>query len=278
MSFIKMHALGNDFVILDKGTEGIHGLDALIKAISHRRFGIGCDQVLLRCYLDQDTISMDVYNQDGSHAKGCGNGTRCFAMLHYIETGRNQCKIVVGPKTLHCSVEDGLVEVNMGQVDMMPSWEVTQSIKAMLSQYQRDCEAMCVDVGNRHVVVFGQSLMHEDIQVLAPQIERCVPGGVNVNFAKVVVKGNDTQIDIVVWEQGVGFTMACGTGATATFASACKLGFVEGATCINFECGSLWMRQVHGEIFMKGEGCLVAKGVFYQMSPDAMPQDIGIEL
>ena len=95
IEFIKMHGLGNDFVIIDKRFKNIDISKELINNISDRRSGAGCDQLIT---INQNTsknhdITIEIYNPNGDRAEACGNGTRCIAKLLFDETSRSELKI-----------------------------------------------------------------------------------------------------------------------------------------------------------------------------------------
>lgn len=261
IEFVKMHGLGNDFVVI-KMTEDLAktNLSEFAKTISNRRTGIGCDQVII--YSQSDVKSqylMAIYNQDGSMAEACGNGTRC--LVHLI--GEPEVKIKVLDRILDAKLlENGLVEVNMGSVSFDKPWMPEESsLWEIASIYKLEPKEMvCVDIGNPHLVIFNSVLSEEDKGLLGKMLEhnKLFPEGVNVNFAKI----DGDVIELRVWERGDGFTLACGSGACATFAAAKKLGFARDKASVRFKLGILEMSSSGDEILMTGPAKLVARGVY----------------
>jgi diaminopimelate epimerase len=215
--FDKYEGLGNDFIVVDAREDDAVPA-ATAKRLCDRHFGIGADGVLL--VLPPKAPGCDarmrVVNADGSIPEMCGNGIRCVALRLARSRGMRNGKLVVetdaGPRT--CVVEDdAFVTVDMGVVRVMADCTVDvdgQPVTFTLA-----------DAGNPHAVTFG-TFTRAHAERLGPRVatHEFFPGGTNVELAKV---GSD-GIDLVVWERGVGITMACGTGACATLAVACAKG------------------------------------------------------
>lgn len=261
IKFIKMHGLGNDFVICEKKDVGSN-ISSLAKNISHRNKGIGCDQFIL---IDRHTneINMEIYNADGSSAQACGNATRCVAYLEYELTAKKDIIIKVMDKKLPCLVTDiNDIAVNMGKVSFADNSEIS-IIKSHLKEYlSDDTEVTFANIGNPHLVIFDSNLSYSDMKILGPKFEKhnIFPEGANINFAKIT----DGIINLKVWERGTGFTYACGSGACATFASSHKLGFSGNEAIVQFELGQLKMKiSEENEIIMNGPIVKVAEGKFY---------------
>jgi diaminopimelate epimerase len=255
-----MHGLGNDFVIIEKTSE-LKSLDLslLAKKISNRYTGIGCDQVILYEATDLNAYNMSIYNQDGQEAEACGNGTRCLAKF----IGKQASIINVMGRILNCTLlDDGRVTVNMGSVSFNKPWmpEISEIWKISSLYKLEPKEIICADIGNPHLIIFNSDLSIEDQKLLGQTFEhnKLFPHGVNVNFAKI----NNNNIDLIVWERGDGFTLACGSGACATFAAAKKLGFVNDKAVVNFKLGSLEMSSFDESVLMTGPAEVVAKGSY----------------
>lgn len=260
INFVKMHGLGNDFVIIEMTPEIFTlNLPNLAKAISDRRTGVGCDQFITYEKINDKEYNIHIYNQDGSEAEACGNGTRCVVKL----INKPEITINVMNRSLECKLlTDGKVSVNMGEVSFEKPWMPEDSkIWQISSPYKLEPkEILCVDIGNPHLVIFNSDLGTEDQALLGKTFEHhpIFPNGVNVNFAQI----RNNQIDLTVWERGDGFTLACGSGACATFAAARKLGFVDKNAIVNFKLGSLKMSQIAESVLMTGPAEVVAKGVY----------------
>ncbi len=261
--FVKMHGLGNDFVIVNKqDLAGLNDLSELTKNIANRHLGIGCDQFII--YEEHDDFyEMIIYNIDGSSAKLCGNATRCLAKLIYLDTDKKDITIVVGNKKLLCNViDENNISVNVGGVSFNESWMPNRDkIWEFAERYMIELkETICVDIGNPHLVIFSK-LGLQDQNIVGEQLQDKVlfADGVNVNFAEV----RDNKIYLSVWERGAGLTLACGSGACGSFVAGLKLGFIHSPCEVIFKHGSLIMKEENDNIIMQGPASLVAKGVYY---------------
>jgi diaminopimelate epimerase len=222
--FAKYEGLGNDFVVLGAADEReVTGEHA--QRLCDRRRGVGADGVLL-ILPPRDTACvarMKVINADGSVPEMCGNGLRCVA-LHIARARRmreGELVFDTDAGSRACTIDDvdgrGMVTCDMGVVRALG--------KRDLEVAGERVEAWLADAGNPHAVVFGDASRGR-AETLGPTIERdaSFPRGTNVEVARV--DGAARAIDLVVWERGVGITLACGTGACATVAVACARGLV----------------------------------------------------
>ena len=236
--FWKYHGIGNDFVVFD-GTKDDPGFTPeQIAFMCDRNFGIGSDGVIyVNPGQDGSDVTMRIFNTDGTEPEMCGNGIRCVAKFAYdmgivkstdfsIHTGR-------GNLLAHCTLgHDGKVSsvrIDMGAPILRPS-EVPVAgsgdrfIDEPITALGVDIRVNGVSMGNPHCVTFTD-LTEEQIDRLGPYLEAnrdLFPKKANVEFAKVI----DGKIDIRVFERGVGWTLACGTGACATTVSAAINGLV----------------------------------------------------
>jgi diaminopimelate epimerase len=223
LSFEKYEGLGNDFIVVDAAEENALTAER-IRALCDRHFGVGADGVLLvlPSRRPEAAARMRVVNADGSVPEMCGNGLRCVALHLARARGLRGGEIVVdtdaGP--LRCAIHDGddesLVTVDMGVVRVLGD-------RALDVDGSRLVTALA-DAGNPHAILFG-AFGRGEIERLGPRLAAHpeFPRGTNVEFANVTGDG----IDLVVWERGVGLTLACGTGACATAAVACAKGLAR---------------------------------------------------
>ncbi len=220
MRFGKYEGLGNDFIVVDAASTAEVSRDRAI-ALCDRRFGVGADGVLLVTATETGAPAMRVLNADGSVPEMCGNGLRCVALHLAIARGVNDLDTIVSTDAglRACKLtRDGLsatVSVDMGEV------RSTGERSLELDGSQRTL-FLC-DAGNPHAIMFG-SYTRTDAERLGPVIEKhpSFPKGTNVEFATV----HNARIDLIVWERGVGITLACGTGACATAVVARERGLV----------------------------------------------------
>ncbi len=257
-SFAKMHGLGNDFVVIDERNGSLPMTGALARAIADRRTGVGCDQLILIGASDKADVAMRIFNQDGSEVEACGNATRCVPLF----VGRD-VTIETKAGLLEARAKDGLVSVDMGEprfdwgaiplayamdtLEMPVSWDDLPTPSA-------------ANIGNPHVVFFCEDLRAVDMAALGPRIEHdpLFPARVNVNFAQVI--GAD-HLRLTVWERGVGFTRACGTGACATAVCAIRRKLCKGPVRVSLAGGDLVIDWAPGgHILMTGPATHVFEG------------------
>lgn len=223
--FEKWEGLGNDFVILE-AREGLAFGPAEARVLCDRRRGIGADGVLVVERPAGQAPRMIVWNADGSRPEMCGNGLRCVAAHIASESEKSMSEFVIatdaGPRT--CLVERaavGIFEVTVGMGTARITGELTVSVGGREHRFQK------VDVGNPHAISF-EPFEDADLDRIGPAVATSVPGGTNVELCRVqkVDAGDTPWIEVIVWERGVGRTLACGTGACAALAAACEAGFV----------------------------------------------------
>jgi diaminopimelate epimerase len=261
--FAKMHGLGNDFIIIDRQDlpDNCNEQELAIQ-IANRRSGIGCDQLVIY-HKEHYYYNMIIYNRDGSSAKACGNASRCLAKLMYERFAEETIILKVSGRKLTCEIlSKNEISVNMGQVSFNEDWmSRPEKIWPILDHYMVDPkEIVLAEVGNPHLIMFS-NLSNQDKELIGARLQQneLFPDGINVNFASI----KENKIYLSVWERGTGFTLACGSGACASFAAAVKLGFVTSPNEVVFKLGSLSMLKDNEDIIMKGPATLVALGEFY---------------
>ena len=232
-SFIKMHGLGNDFVVLDTRQSPLLLNKAEIRAIADRRTGVGCDQliILTKPHVKVADVSMIICNADGSNAAACGNAARCVGALLMDELQRDTLIIETFAGLLHvCRGDGGLVTVNMGVARL--DWRdipLTHEMDTLHMPLRAGplTDAVCVSMGNPHTVFFVPEVAAVDLTTWGPCIEHNAffPEKTNV---EIVQKICNTRLCVRVWERGVGITPACGTGACAAVVAAVRRGLLPG--------------------------------------------------
>jgi diaminopimelate epimerase len=259
--FIKMHGLGNDFVVLDARTDALIPItNDLARALADRRTGIGCDQLILLSESDFADFRMRIFNSDGSEVEACGNATRAVALLH-----GEDATIETAGGVLHVSLVGDGIAVDMGAPRF--GWEEIPLAYAMDTTslpvaWENLEHPLAVNVGNPHVVFFVDDVDAIELDRLGPQIEHdpMFPERVNVNVAQVVSR---KAILLRVWERGAGLTRACGTGACATAVAAMKKGLTDREVEVTLPGGTLtiaWGED--GEITMTGPAAESFRGTF----------------
>lgn len=261
--FVKMHGLGNDFVIIaEDALPKLIDVSAFAMLVADRRYGIGCDQFITYKYDDKLNVQMGIYNQDGSKALACGNATRCLSRLVFDLTQEKNITVHIGDRKVACQyISPDEIKVDLGTAGFDEKWMPNSSALWKIAERHsiEPKEMLCVDVANPHLVIFSR-LSDQDRAIIGQNFQNIdlFKGGINVNFAKV----EDDKIYLQVWERGVGFTCACGSGAVATFAAANKLGFSGEQAEIVFDSGSLKMQKEGDNIVMHGPASYVFSGDF----------------
>jgi diaminopimelate epimerase len=241
--FLKMHGLGNDFVIFDAREAPVEMDEARARALADRRTGIGCDQLIVLEPSDAADLRMRIWNADGGEVQSCGNASRCVATLI-----GGDCTIETAGGLLSASAAEGAATVDMGEPrfgwDEIPlAWPMDTADMPVGWEDLRDPAA--VNVGNPHVIFFVIDADAVPLDRLGPQIEQdpLFPERVNVNVASF----EDQAIRLRVWERGAGLTMACGTGACATAVAAIRRKLAASPVEVRLPGGTLTIEWAPGE-------------------------------
>jgi diaminopimelate epimerase len=265
-AFLKMHGLGNDFAVFDARNGAIALDEAAAKAVADRRFGIGCDQVIVigRSANGADA-TMRILNADGGEVEACGNATRCVAQLLMEERDVSAVKIDTPGGLLLCrDAGGGLVTVDMGKPEFdwkkIPLSREVDTNRYALEVDGKAFEASSLATGNPHCVLFVDDADTAPVGTLGPKIEHHVmfPARVNVEF--VTVKSR-SLLRMRVWERGVGITSACGTGACASAVAAMRRDLAERKVDVALDGGTLtieWTADDH--MLMTGPATLAYRG------------------
>jgi diaminopimelate epimerase len=270
LRFTKMHGCGNDFVVLDLLTQHFQLKDRHVRKIADRHFGIGCDQILVveaPTRFDVD-FRYRIFNADGGEVEQCGNGARCFA--RYVRDKRLTGKERIRVETLGGIIElqitrNKQVTVDMGAPRLEPA-EIPLLAPARALLYPLEVggqllEVGAVSMGNPHAVLLVDDVRTAPVSTLGPAIEThsAFPQRVNAGFMQVV---NCGEINLRVFERGVGETLACGTGACAAVVSGQLRGLLDRQVQVNLPGGSLTIEwQGEGQpVMMTGPATTVYEG------------------
>lgn len=298
MKFIKMHGLGNDFVLIDfvrSGSEQVgfietKDLKAMAQKICLRRFGVGADGLVILLPGEKARVRMRIFNPDGSEAEMCGNAIRCVAAYLYRhgrltqdETREIKIETLAGimiPKLIFTKKgEMEAVQVDMGkprleraEIPMLgPSGPV---INELLKVGSVTVKVTAVSMGNPHCLVFVDILPESNFKPqtsdfeftplteLGPQLENhpAFPQRTNVEFIQVL---NRSHIKVRVWERGAGVTLACGTGACAALVGCVLNNFTDRQVTVHLPGGDLkvsWREDNH--VYLTGPAEEVFTGEF----------------
>lgn len=272
--FTKMHGLGNDFVVLDE-RERAYGLDSTqLARIADRRFGIGCDQILVisPSALPAAAARYGIFNADGSAAEHCGNGVRCVARYLRDEGGVDDDTLLIeiaGELYDLAFTDDDNVRVNMGKPVFEPA-RIPLAITTLASRYDitvdgRAYEFGCVSMGNPHAVMLVDDVENAPVAAIGAALQQhdAFPARVNVGFLQVETRD---RFRLRVFERGVGETLACGTGACAAMAVARRwelLGETARATLRGGELELGWSGRDDESLYMTGPAARVFEGILH---------------
>lgn len=261
VSFIKMHGLGNDFIVIDARGQAVPTMTPrLAAALADRRTGIGCDQLILIEPSTQADLRMRIFNADGGEVEACGNATRAVGLLHGAPA-----RIETAAGILSSRPDAGGIAVDMGVPrfgwDEIPLAYAMDTL-AMPVGWDDLENPVAVNVGNPHAIFFVPDHQAADLARLGPVIEHdpLFPQRVNVNVATVTARD---AIRLRVWERGVGETPACGTGACATAVAAMRRGLVDRRVTVTLAGGPLVIEWgADNRITMTGEAATSFHGSF----------------
>jgi diaminopimelate epimerase len=240
--------------------------------VADRRFGIGCDQLLIIRPSDKADIFMQILNNDGSTAGACGNGTRCVA--DYVMRGQGVDRLNIETDSGILSAyrsqigDADLIAVNMGVARLewhqVPLGGEQDTLHVDLGA-DAPALAVCHSMGNPHAVMFVEDVAVIDLEDIGPKLEHAdiFPDRANIS---IVQKLDDAKFRMRVWERSVGITLACGSGACAVGVAAHRRGLAGRSSEIVMDGGSVFIEwrddgTKEGEVIMTGPVAYVGHGV-----------------
>ena len=268
--FMKMHGLGNDFVVIDARAQSLEMTESLARALGDRHRGVGFDQ--LAVILRTDSIAdayLKFYNSDGSTAGACGNATRCIARYLMDETGDELLSLETEHGILFAKdMGDQITSINMGHPDL--NWQeipLSQNIDTL--ELPIDGSPTATGMGNPHCTFFVGDVDAIDLETQGPAFEHhpFYPERTNVQFAQVV--GTD-HIRMRVWERGVGVTLASGSSSCATAVAAARRGLTGRTVRIDLDGGTLHIDWRDDGVWMTGVTMHVFSGTLTQSFLDSL--------
>jgi diaminopimelate epimerase len=259
--FIKMHGLGNDFVVLDDRDGKLNLSLDQARAIADRRLGVGCDQLIVLEPSENADVFMRIRNPDGGEAEACGNATRCIASQLMAETGSDKVVIETVAGLLEATdAGDGLYSVDMGPANL--DWDqiplaremdtLHVEVRAAPASGQVYGDPVAVNMGNPHAVFFVDDVDAVDLKNVGPILEHdpVFPERANISFAQILSNG---AIRMRVWERTAGITLACGSAACAVLVAAARRDLTARAAGVILDGGTLnisWRED--GHVMMTG--------------------------
>ena len=261
--FLKMHGLGNDFVIVDARTATNPITPERARAIGHRFFGVGFDQLAVLKPGTGADVDVDFWNADGTTAGACGNASRCVARLVMDETGTDTVSLRTERGVLAARRSGELVSVNMGHPQL--DWQSIPLARDVdLINLPIDGAPGAAGMGNPHCVFVVDDVEAVDLPAFGPSIEHHVlfPERTNVEVVEILDR---QSLRMLVWERVTGITLACGSGACAAAVVAHRKGLTDRAVTITLDGGDLQIDWRDDGVWMTGPTQLVFEGV---LSPE----------
>lgn len=261
LPFIKMHGLGNDFVVLDGRARAISLAADEVRRIADRKRGVGCDQLITIEPSDRAAAFMRVHNADGGEVSACGNAARCVANMVMDERGTDAVDLDTAAGVLEASRDgSGMVTVDQGPARTdwrdIPLAREMDTLHMDMSAGGRAItaldDAVGVNVGNPHAVFFVDEVESVDLTSVGPGLEHHVlfPERANISIAQVRARDS---IRVRVWERGVGITSACGTAACAVAVAGARRGLTGRSADIHLDGGVLRLQwREDGHVLMTG--------------------------
>jgi diaminopimelate epimerase len=257
--FMKMHGLGNDFVIVDSRISPIQISAQIAQGLGDRHRGVGFDQLAVINDSSDADVALSFYNSDGSTAAACGNATRCIAQYEMDRLQVNSLSMITERGLLAAQRYGDMVSVNMGHPmldwDKIPLARPLDTLRLPL-----DGAPTATGMGNPHCTFFVENAEAVDLAQLGPIFENdpLFPERTNVQFAHVVGKN---LLRMRVWERGVGMTLASGSSSCATAVAAVRLGLTGRKVEIQLDGGMIYIDWRDDGVWMTGATLHVFDGV-----------------
>ena len=267
ISFAKMVATGNDFIVVDNRGRKLNNLKSLAQKLCNRKIGIGADGLLVIEKSKRADVKMRIFNPDGSEPEMCGNGARCFA-LYAGRHGLNKNRFRIQTKSGILDAQ--IAKHSIVKIKMTDPKNIKQDIALKINK--RNMKVSFINTGVPHAVIFVSGLDKIGIVDIGRDIrfhKRFLPKGANVDFIEVV---SSNVIKMRTYERGVeDETLACGTGAVASaIILDLKLAKKNGKKTVNVvtKGGKLKIyftrtNHVVKDTWLEGEAKIVYKGVYH---------------
>ncbi|TCP60363.1 diaminopimelate epimerase [Rhodovulum bhavnagarense] len=261
LPFLKMHGLGNDFVVIDNRRGKVALPAGLVTAIADRHRGVGFDQLaVIEAHPDADA-RLVFYNADGSVSATCGNATRCIARHLMTESGARELALVTERGRLAAvDAGDGLTSVNMG-LPLLDWASVPLAGDTDTLHLPIEGDPVATGMGNPHCTFFVTDAEAVDLASFGPEHEYhpLFPERTNVQVAHLV--GPD-HLRMRVWERGTGITLASGSSSCATAVAAARRGLTGRRVRIDLDGGTILIDWREDGVWMTGPTAHVFDGVF----------------
>ena len=258
LAFLKMHGLGNDFVVID-GRGGASVDAALARAMGDRHRGVGFDQLVL-VEAEGDALRLRFWNADGSTAGACGNGTRCVAAWEMLRRGADALDIVTDRGALRAQAMAGGVAVNMGPPVL--DWRAVPLARDVCTLHlPLPGDPAATGMGNPHCTFFVPDADAVDIADYARfESDPLFPERTNV---QVVSTSGPDRLRVRVWERGVGPTLASGSSSCAATVAAARRGITGRRVEVVLDGGTLGIDWRDDGVWMTGPAAHVFDGMWH---------------
>jgi diaminopimelate epimerase len=264
LPFLKMHGLGNDFVVIDRRESPAEITPAFARALGDRHFGVGFDQLAA---IDADTeadFALSFWNADGTPSATCGNATRCIARREMERLGRSRLTIrtprgLLGAETW----EDGSTAVNMGAPILdwagIPLAEEMDTLELPI-----EGAPTATGMGNPHCTFFVEDAELIPLAEFGARYEHhpLFPERTNVEVVQVL---SETELRLRIWERGTGITLASGSCACAAAVAAARRGLTGRKANLRVDGGALLIDWRDDGVWLAGPTQQVFEG---RLSPD----------
>lgn len=259
LPFLKMHGLGNDFVVIDARGGARTVTPALARALGDRHRGVGFDQLAVVETGQDSDLTLTFWNADGSTSAACGNATRCIARREMELTGKHRITLRTERGLLEAvDAGDGLTSVNMGQPVM--SWQgIPLKGACDTLSLPIDGAPVATGMGNPHCTFFVEDADAVDLETLGAKYERhpLFPERTNVQFAHVI---DENHLRMRVWERGVGVTLASGSSSCAVTVAAARRGLTGRKVRLTLDGGEIAVEWRDDGVWMTGPTAHVFSG------------------
>lgn len=260
LPFMKMHGLGNDFVVLDLRAGGDPPAAGLVARIADRNRGVGFDQLATIQADDRADLRLRFWNADGSVSSACGNATRCIARYVMDQTGRDRLSLRTDHAILLAeNAGNGLTRVNMGPPVL--DWRAIPLARAVdIDRLPIDGDPVATGMGNPHATFFVEDAASVDLATFGPAMEHhpLYPQRTNVEVVQVVSRD---EIILRIWERGTGPTLASGSCSCAAVVAAARRGLTGRRVTVNVPGGALLIDWRDDGVWMQGPAAHVFSGV-----------------
>jgi len=258
--FMKMHGLGNDFVVIDQRGAEPFVTAALARALGDRHRGVGFDQLAV---IEEDAgadVRLTFWNADGSTAGACGNATRCIARWEMARRGVGSLTLRTGRGVLHArDAGAGLTAVNMG-APILDWREIPLAEDVDTLHLPIPGDPVATGMGNPHCTFFVEDAGAVDLAAFGPAQERHPLFPERTNVQVVSVLGPD-RLRMRVWERGAGITLASGSSSCAVAVAAARRGLAGRSVTLVLDGGEIAADWREDGVWMTGPTAHVFDGV-----------------